>query len=40
LTHRIVLTPDARVDNVDPGDVVGDVFESVPAPTVERVPQA
>jgi len=39
LTHRIVLTPDTLVDNVDAADVVADVFDSVPVPTVARTPQ-
>ncbi len=40
LTHRIVLTPEALVDNVAPGEVVADAFGAVPVPTVEHVPQS
>jgi MoxR-like ATPase/intein/homing endonuclease len=35
LAHRLVLTPDATVNNVDKSEVVADVLESVPVPTVE-----
>jgi MoxR-like ATPase len=35
LAHRLVLTPDARVDDVDRRDVVADVLDSVPVPTVD-----
>ncbi|RQG92451.1 AAA family ATPase [Natrarchaeobius chitinivorans] len=35
LTHRLVLTPDATVNNVDRRQVVDDVLESVPVPTLE-----
>lgn len=40
LAHRIVLTPDARVDNVTRTQVVEDILENVPAPTVTRVEPA
>ncbi|MFB6138936.1 MAG: AAA family ATPase [Halosimplex sp.] len=36
LAHRIVLTADARVDDVSEADVVDDVLESVTVPTVNR----
>ncbi|WP_440991885.1 AAA family ATPase [Haloarchaeobius baliensis] len=36
LAHRIMLTPDAMVDNVKKRDVVEDVFEEVGVPTVNR----
>jgi MoxR-like ATPase len=36
LVHRLVLTPDARVGDVSGRDVIGDVLESVPVPTVNR----
>ncbi|WP_435346379.1 AAA family ATPase [Haloarchaeobius sp. HRN-SO-5] len=39
LSHRIMLTPDAMVDNVKKSDVIGDVFESVGVPTVNRAAQ-
>ncbi|MFD1597694.1 AAA family ATPase [Halobellus rarus] len=41
LAHRLVLTPDARVDDVDAADVVADVLDRVEVPTVdaETVPE-
>jgi MoxR-like ATPase len=36
LSHRLVLTPEARVGSTDPADVIEAVFESVPAPTVRQ----
>jgi MoxR-like ATPase len=35
LAHRLVLTPDARVEDVDKSAVVGDVLGSVSVPTVD-----
>jgi MoxR-like ATPase len=35
LAHRLVLTPDAAVENVDKRAIVESVLESVPVPTVE-----
>lgn len=35
LAHRVVLTPDARVDDVEAADVVGDVLDRVAVPTVK-----
>ncbi|MFW5903119.1 MAG: AAA family ATPase [archaeon] len=35
LAHRLILTPDATVENVDKRDVVTDVLEEVPVPTVD-----
>jgi MoxR-like ATPase len=35
LAHRLVLTPDAMVNNVEKSQVVDAVLESVPVPTVE-----
>jgi MoxR-like ATPase len=35
LAHRLVLTPDAAVENTDKREVVDDVLDSVPVPTVE-----
>jgi len=35
LAHRLVLTPDAMVNNVEKAQVVDAVLESVPVPTVE-----
>ncbi|MFB6250107.1 MAG: AAA family ATPase [Halobellus sp.] len=35
LAHRVVLTPDARVDDVASADVVTDVLDRVDVPTVE-----
>ena len=35
LAHRLVLTPDAVVGDVDKRDVIEDVLESQPVPTVE-----
>ncbi|WP_254272274.1 AAA family ATPase [Haloarcula marina] len=35
LAHRLVLTPDARVDDVEKRAVVADLLESVEVPTVE-----
>ncbi|MEF8780670.1 MAG: MoxR family ATPase [Haloferacaceae archaeon] len=37
LAHRLVLTPDAAVNDVGKDDVVADVLESVPVPTLESV---
>jgi len=34
LAHRLVLTPDARVEDVRKPDVIGDVLEEVPVPTL------
>jgi MoxR-like ATPase len=34
LAHRIVLTPDATVEDVDRGRIVTDALDSVPVPTV------
>jgi len=35
LAHRLVLTPEAAVEGVDPDEIVEDVLDSVPVPTVE-----
>jgi MoxR-like ATPase len=35
LSHRLVLTADARVGGVERGDVVADVLDEVPVPTVD-----
>ena len=35
LAHRLVLTPDAKVNDVSKADVVGDVLADVAVPTVE-----
>jgi MoxR-like ATPase len=35
LAHRLVLTADATVSEVDKRDVVRDVLDQVPVPTVE-----
>ena len=35
LTHRVILTPDARVKSIEATSVVEDVLDSVPVPTVE-----
>jgi MoxR-like ATPase len=35
LAHRVVLTPDAQVNNVDKASVVDRVLDDVPVPTVE-----
>jgi len=34
LAHRLVLTPDAKVESVGKGRVLGDVLDGVPVPTV------
>ena len=34
LAHRLVLTPEARVENVDEADVMDEVLQNVPVPTV------
>jgi MoxR-like ATPase len=36
LAHRVVLTPDAAVENVDKRGIIDDVLEEVSVPTVER----
>ncbi|WP_435335148.1 AAA family ATPase [Haloarchaeobius sp. TZWWS8] len=35
LAHRLVLTPDAMVNNVDKHEIIDAVLESVPVPTVD-----
>jgi len=35
LAHRIVLTPEASIDNVDKARIVAEAVEEVPVPTVE-----
>ena len=35
LAHRLVLTPDATVNNVEKGGIIDSVLESVPVPTIE-----
>ncbi|MFQ3295212.1 MAG: MoxR-like ATPase [Natrialbaceae archaeon] len=35
LAHRLILTPDATVENVDKRDVISEVLEEVPVPTVD-----
>ena len=35
LTHRLVLTPDSTVNDVDKSQVIDSVLESVPVPTVD-----
>ncbi len=34
LGHRLILTADARVDNVEPGDILEDVFDDIEVPTI------
>jgi MoxR-like ATPase len=36
LAHRLVLTPEAQVNDVDKNVVVQDLLEEVPVPTIER----
>ncbi|RDI71739.1 AAA family ATPase [Halopelagius longus] len=36
LAHRLVLTPDARVENVDRRDIVADILGRLDVPSVER----
>jgi len=36
LAHRLVLTPDATVENVEKRDVIQDVLDETPVPTVEQ----
>ncbi|MGA9399801.1 MAG: ATPase, partial [Haladaptatus sp.] len=35
LSHRVVLTPDAKVNNVRKDEIIESVLDSVPVPTVE-----
>ena len=35
LAHRLVLTPDATVNDVDKADIIDDVLETVSVPTIE-----
>ena len=35
LSHRLVLTPDATVNNVQKVDIIEDVLDEIPVPTVE-----
>jgi len=37
LAHRLVLTPDATVSDVDKRDVIADALESTPVPTLESI---
>jgi len=39
LAHRLVLTPEARIDDVDPRDVVADILDFVTVPTVSGTTQ-
>jgi len=36
LAHRLVLTPDATVNEVEKSQVIGTVLEEVPVPTIDR----
>jgi MoxR-like ATPase len=36
LAHRLVLTPEAQVNDVQKGAVIEDIIEEVPVPTIER----
>jgi len=36
LGHRMILTPDAKVDNVDPHTLIDRVFEEIPVPTLQH----
>lgn len=36
LAHRLVLTPEAQVNDVSKVDVVGDLLDEVPVPTIEE----
>ena len=40
LAHRLVLTPQARMGDATPDDVLAEVLASVPVPTSDRGPQA
>jgi MoxR-like ATPase len=40
LAHRLVLTPQARMGDATPADVLAEVLASVPVPTSDRGPQA
>ncbi len=35
LAHRLVLTPDARVEGVEKRDVIANVLEDIPVPTID-----
>lgn len=35
LAHRLVLTPDATVENVEKREIIADVLEEIPVPTVQ-----
>lgn len=35
LAHRLVLTPEAQVNDIDESDIIADLLEEVPVPTVE-----
>ncbi|MDY6817670.1 MAG: MoxR family ATPase [Halobacteriales archaeon] len=37
LAHRLVLTPEASVGDIDKADIIDDVLDEVPVPTVEAV---
>lgn len=36
LGHRLILTPDAKVDNVNPHDLIDRIFEQIPVPTLQH----
>ncbi|MFW6153485.1 MAG: AAA family ATPase [Halobacteriota archaeon] len=36
LGHRLILTPDAKVDNVHPHDLLERIFEQIPVPTLRH----
>jgi len=38
--HRLVLTPEAQVNDVDKNDVIDDILEEVPVPTIEGSSEA
>ena len=40
LAHRLVLTPQAQVNEVEKTEVVADVLDEVPVPTIESEPEA
>jgi MoxR-like ATPase len=35
LSHRLVLTPEAQVNEVEKTEVVGDLLDEVPVPTID-----
>jgi MoxR-like ATPase len=40
LAHRLVLTPEAQVNDVEESEIIDDILDEIPVPTVESEPDA